>query len=551
MKEIFTKLQRHYSDEEVLINLSKENEITRYFKRELKIKTNEANLFGLILYHYIKDGFAVNIKDICEETGISQTEYLKIIDLIHKLEDKGLILTDEKRKRSSKMINPDIEVDEIIFKKIIYNEDLLSSCNFKDFYSIVETVEELIDLREDGTISDKYFLETIKKIISRTDKKLPLYEILNNYSLNESILFLYALAKNVDSWGSDSVSIMEFAEFMDYRLSKKMELLDKVIAESLKIFKDGILQLDVAEEQGLLSSSTDINIKISNDCMSKLLNRKIKNFKLTSKVLNHITNIKVNKELFFEDKFKKEMDKIKDFLTEKRFKHIKKELSEKGFSKGVVMLFYGVPGTGKTATAGKIAALTGRDILQVDFSQVQSKWVGESEKNMKRIFNEYSIALRNLKKEPILLFNEADSLISRRININDSVDQMNNTLQNILLEELENFEGILIATTNLIDNIDPAFDRRFIYKLKFDKPNKEIRKKIWKNKFPELNDRFVEKLSDYDLSGGQIENIVKKCVITKVLEMKQLELSEIIDYVKEELQFREATKRVVGFKNEK
>ena len=207
-------------------------------------------------------------------------------------------------------------------------------------------------------------------------------------------------------------------------------------------------------------------------------------------------------------------------------------------------------GTGKTATAGKIAALTGRDILQVDFSQVQSKWVGESEKNMKRIFNEYSIALRNLKKEPILLFNEADSLISRRININDSVDQMNNTLQNILLEELENFEGILIATTNLIDNIDPAFDRRFIYKLKFDKPNKEIRKKIWKNKFPELNDRFVEKLSDYDLSGGQIENIVKKCVITKVLEMKQLELSEIIDYVKEELQFREATKKIVGFKNE-
>ena len=187
--------------------------------------------------------------------------------------------------------------------------------------------------------------------------------------------------------------------------------------------------------------------------------------------------------------------------------------------KGFACLFYGTPGTGKTETVLQIARKTGRDIMQVDMSQMRDKFVGESEKNVKQIFTRYRRICRESDQTPILLLNEADALLGVRLtNVEHSVDQMENTMQNILLQEMENFDGILIATTNLTQNLDGAFDRRFLYKVEFLKPTPEESRHIWQAMLPEISEEDAWTLAkQYAFSGGQIENIARKQIVNSIL----------------------------------
>lgn len=112
-------------------------------------------------------------------------------------------------------------------------------------------------------------------------------------------------------------------------------------------------------------------------------------------------------------------------------------------------------------------------------------WVGESEKNIKAIFDRYREHVKNSKVAPILLFNEADAVIGkRREGAEKAVDKMENSIQNIILQEMETLDGIMIATTNLEQNMDKAFERRFLYKIKFNKPSVEARMNIWRSMIP-------------------------------------------------------------------
>jgi AAA+ superfamily predicted ATPase len=224
------------------------------------------------------------------------------------------------------------------------------------------------------------------------------------------------------------------------------------------------------------------------------------------------------KELFYESEFSEKIRELFEFFGESRFKEIQNRLKEKGMKTGFSCLFYGKPGTGKTETVYQIAKATGRPIYSVDLSQIRDKWVGESEKRLKSIFTRYKKMTRR-KDTPILLFNEADGIIGTRMkSLDSSVDKMENTMQNILLQELEDFEGILIATTNLEGNLDTAFERRFLYKLEFPKPGPEVRAKIWMSKIDELQGEDAYSLAkEFDLSGGQIDNIARKLLVNQIL----------------------------------
>jgi SpoVK/Ycf46/Vps4 family AAA+-type ATPase len=141
-------------------------------------------------------------------------------------------------------------------------------------------------------------------------------------------------------------------------------------------------------------------------------------------------------------------------------------------------------------------------------------YVGESEKNVRKIFDTYADLTRATKTEPILLLNEADQFLSSRsAGIGSSADQMHNQMQNIFLEQIEKFQGILIATTNLLENIDQAFSRRFNYKIEFKKPDQKQREMLWKMMLPKnapYEEGFdVKQLASYPLTGGQINLIVK------------------------------------------
>ena len=204
---------------------------------------------------------------------------------------------------------------------------------------------------------------------------------------------------------------------------------------------------------------------------------------------------------------------------------------------GFCCIFYGTPGTGKTETVYQIARQTGRDIMRVDVDKIKSCWVGESEKNIKALFDRYRNICKNSKLAPILLFNEADAVLGVRMEgAARAVDKMENSIQNIILQEMETLEGIMIATTNLTTNLDKAFERRFLYKIRFDKPSVESRAKIWQTMLPDLSEPDANTLaSQFDLSGGEIENIARKHSVNAILKGNDtIDVQEIIDSCRHE-----------------
>ena len=183
-----------------------------------------------------------------------------------------------------------------------------------------------------------------------------------------------------------------------------------------------------------------------------------------------------------------------------------------------------------------IAKQTGRAVYHVDIAASKSMWFGESEKLFKRIFTDYRRMCETEELKPILLFNEADALFSRRKDVTSgSCAQTENALQNILLEEMENLDGILIATTNLSTNFDNAFERRFLFKINFGQPDTQAKKSIWQSKLDWLSVEEATKLAEkYNLSGGEIDNIVRKTLMEDVLHGQRPTFETISSWCKGE-----------------
>ena len=256
------------------------------------------------------------------------------------------------------------------------------------------------------------------------------------------------------------------------------------------------------------------------------------------------------KQLFYNSKEQRQVEELTSLLDEEHFQRIKNRLKESNFRSGFACLFYGAPGTGKTETVLQIAKKTGRDLIQVNVSEVKSMWVGESEKNIKGIFDDYKKKVKQLAKAPILLFNEADAIIGKRqVGAERAVEKMENSIQNIILQEIEQLDGILIATTNLAENMDKAFERRFLYKIQFEKPDLNCRTQIWQAMIPPLNDADASYLAGkYDFSGGEIENIARHFTIQTILHGKSENMvKSLAEFCESERLEGSRTKRKIGF----
>jgi SpoVK/Ycf46/Vps4 family AAA+-type ATPase len=257
----------------------------------------------------------------------------------------------------------------------------------------------------------------------------------------------------------------------------------------------------------------------------------------------------ISKPLFYNEREQSQIRQLSSLLNKENFANVQGNLVKNGMRKGFACLFYGGPGTGKTETVYQIAHTTGRDIMMVDISQTKSCWFGESEKKIKGVFEKYSNYIKTCETAPILLFNEADAVIGKRKdNVSGSVSQTENAIQNIILQEMENLEGIMIATTNLTQNLDKAFERRFLYKIEFDKPNLEAKANIWQIMLPALTQtERTELASKYDFSGGQIENIVRKYTVDSILNETQPSMKMLHSYCQSEFLYKDDRQKI-GFK---
>ena len=255
------------------------------------------------------------------------------------------------------------------------------------------------------------------------------------------------------------------------------------------------------------------------------------------------------KQMFYPADVEKQVAELASLFKDEEFRKIQERMRQKGFRNGFACLFYGGPGTGKTETVYQLALQTGRSIMTVDVPQIKSKWVGDSEKNIKALFDRYREMVKRSKIAPILLFNEADAIIGKRQEgAERAVEKMENSIQNIILQEMETLDGIMIATTNLQQNLDKAFERRFLYKIKFEKPDAEVRSKIWQQMIPDLCDQDAQQLAGkFDFSGGQIENIARKYSINSILHGDGGNLLEmLVGFGKEEL-LDAPSRRKIGF----
>ncbi len=179
---------------------------------------------------------------------------------------------------------------------------------------------------------------------------------------------------------------------------------------------------------------------------------------------------------------------------------------------GYRVLFYGPPGTGKTMTATLIGKEFNKDVYRVDLSQIVSKYIGETEKNLGRIFD------RAQNKDWILFFDEADALFGKRTNVQSSHDKFANQEVSFLLQRVEDFGGLMILASNFKTNIDDAFLRRFHAVIHFPMPTARERQKLWQQSMPAsvaaASDVNLRELAEaHEISGAAILNIIQHATL--------------------------------------
>ena len=409
----------------------------------------------------------------------------------------------------------------------------------------VNALHEFGYVYEDEDIS-KYKKRSNLRKIEQKHQNLPFFKRITKAVRDEdNRFFLYDCAKDFLLGGKSSIAstLNDLYGHSEQYFTEMRSLLD----ETHPLVKKNFIEI---EKNEVIENS---RVTVSDKTVEFLYGKNADIYMKTSSAKNVIDSRKINeKHLFYSEPVQKQIDMLSESLVQKNLEAMQNRLEEKGLPKGIAVILYGAPGTGKTETAYQLARQTKRKILHVDIADSKSMWFGESEKKIKKIFTDYRMLCKSCRRHrentPILLFNEADALISKRRDVSSgSVAQTENAMQNILLEEMEKLEGIMIATTNLCENMDKAFERRFLFKVKYEKPSLEARTKIWKSKMNALSEEDAEKLAGkYDFSGGEIDNIVRKCEMNEIIKGKMPSYEELVELCETE-RLEKSEERRMGF----
>lgn len=425
------------------------------------------------------------------------------------------------------------------------NKEILKPPKVENFVAVLYEARTLIVKRIENEIITEQLGDEIMELISN-NKKLPEVEWLLSIDgiTTYDIVFLLDLA--IEHFeGAEEVDLDKIVAEIFSDISERVRYTRKLKEDKNILFTHGYIKYSF-DEFAFLNF-----IKLGEESMDVLLggfkDSTIK--KYIPKMGNLIFPEQMNsEELFYNDEEKKQIELLTEALSSESFDYLMDKLGTHGMKKGFTILLHGYPGTGKTSSVKQIAKKTNRYILMVDIARVQSKWVGESEKNISKIFDEYKRCKKSYNEVPILLFNEADAILGKRTKVNSSVDKSFNTVQNMLLQELEDFEGIFMATTNLVDQLDEAFDRRLLYKVEFKKPGDEVRTRILRSNFKNITENVLDKLKDFTLTGGQIANIKKKILVKSILQKSVNELDALSEICTEELSLvRSKIPNQIGF----
>ena len=566
---------------------SKNIEKTAVFN-QLKCSLEEAKILQYLTTEYVKGRDAVVIIDVLSVFyNIDKFEHLEKLDVIKSLLEFGWIVQisfdQVKLSEVSKLelLNSSVSLSSSYLKFIEHGKNEFILPEIKTYSDHLEYLQDQffrIDLAVQLNLVKKNFdrnspstnrlkskllrLENrIKERLNVTTSPILLEEFFEKNDLNEQeqTLFL-ALLKEEYSGGDGSLrdmnTLIELISSDDYEKIKYRSLLE----ETSNLVSKNLVDYDeVLNPFGGINRNfyipDEILYKISHPTKKKSRGSKLK-LDAAIKEQDMFELISTNKNLEDVVLNKKTKDTL-DSLLKQVDKDVANRLKKWGFKdkkSGIEakIIFYGVAGTGKTLTALTLAKALKKDVLSFDCSKILSMYIGESEKNVRMIFDKYYELRDETKTSPVLLLNEADQFLSSRTSAFNSSDKMHNQMQNIFLEQIERFDGILIATTNLLENLDKAFSRRFNYKIEFLKPNKEQRLQLWKNLISEelpLEDGFdIDELASHELTGGQIELVIKNTAY-KIAAMDEplFKLSDFLEQITKEEKGQFDSENKVGF----
>ena len=465
-------------------------EALNYVAQRLDINNNQALMLALVINNFADQ--RIDMNDFGRHlrcTPIALLPYLKEMDV---LEERGFVVCNHSGDRPTYRI-PYYILEALNDNKVPEQRQLSGlSCE-----ELINELDKIFDQRSDHELTYEGLRLRVKSLLN-SNQELRFVEQVMSYEISDDeIIALLFMCSQCVLFSDNHILMHQLSQFYERRREWSM------LHQQLKNEKSKLQLLGLIEHAH--DGFTELDVKLDDE------DRPQRGMMRHSDITAH--------QLFYEEATSRQVDELTDLLNENNYQKIRQRLQDKGFRCGFTCLFYGSPGTGKTETVLQLARQTGRDIMQVNVSEIKSKWVGDSEKNIKALFDDYRKKVKDCKLTPILLFNEADAIINRRQEMAErGVDKMENSIQNIILQEMEALDGILIATTNLEQNMDKAFERRFLYKIKFNKPTVEARQHIWQSMIPSLSaDAASQLASRYDFSGGQIENIARHHAIDSIL----------------------------------
>ncbi|TEY02781.1 ATP-binding protein [Campylobacter sp. US33a] len=566
--------------------LDSKNIKTSQIFKELECNENEALILQELCKNHVGANYNVNTFSLLVGIfGQAQYKYLDhlkdlkhLIDLGYVTQNTNIFKNNEFGKMQSSILNllqNDIGLSEhflqFLENKPLFNmsktgayEDYLDY--LKDEFNRIELYQKLSFLNSSKTNKElknqiKNYEQHIKERLKSSKFSNVLTEIFkeNNLNLKEQIIFLALLKEEYTISGENSNaremnSLLLLVSEGEFERLKNKNLLD----ENSKLIERNLVDYDE-----YLNPFGEIT----------------KSFFLSDEVLQRIVNFKEpkeNKKIQLKNALKEQdifeliepntdindvimPQKTKELLQnilKQQNKQVLERLSKWGIKTNknieAKIIFYGPAGTGKTMSALSMAKSMKKAVLSFDCSKILSKYVGESEQNVRKIFDTYKEIAQNCKQSPILLLNEADQFLSTRVESSSGADKMHNQMQNIFLEQIEKFSGVIIATTNFLESLDSAFSRRFDYKIEFKKPDFKERLLIWEKALPknaEFDKKFDKNiLANYELSGAQIIMVVKNTALKVAISKDGIfKMTDFLEFIQKELNSSFDTVKTVGF----
>ena len=498
------------------------------------INENQVIILSAVLDLQLSHDKMTNISDFFNMTALS---YLQHNNEIEDLDERGLLDVGINEEGHS------YDIPQIVVTAILRNSEIIIE---KKEFDPVDFVKEVTMILDNNLYNQfKKNKEKVYKLETKNSKQPFIKHVKALVPIPSDRSCFYAICSDfVD--GFDTNLQHGFRRVYDNNATSKIRAM---LSESHVLLKQGLV--DFIIKGNVVDSTLTLTDKAKKIFLGE--NEYLYERKLNEKSLILPSSI-VSKHLFYSPENQKQIDTLYSAIESKNLLSIQNGLRSKGLPTGICILLYGAPGTGKTESVYQIAKATNRQIIHVDISTTKSCWFGESEKLIERIFVDYKRSCKKLLAHgksdiPILLFNEADAILQKRMEFHGSgVEKTENAMQNILLENMEKFEGILIATTNLAINLDAAFERRFLFKIKFDNPSVEAKTAIWRSKLEWLPENQAQLLAnEYNFSGGEIDNVVRKATMEEILTGSRVTINRLEEICNTEKLNNSDSSNKVGF----